>query len=285
MLVLGVGARVVAADEGDAGAVRRHGRTVVVAGVVRQCPDVAVQRNEIQIAGKVAIPRVVALRTGDDTTRIGQPRDAVVLEIAGGEVARRRRAIRRHNVDMRGAIEDETLAVEPREEPFDLARRLPAFVVGRVALVLGAADERDRTAVGAPLDAVDTVLHRRNGPQLARSVHRQHMQRRLPLLLAASGCEREAAAIGAPRRVAVTLLAVGEWPWGSAAVGRCDPQLGAVAVLGEIHLGDLEHDLGAVRGDGGAGSCDDAGDDAFSDFGVLGLCFSHCDDGSRAVYP
>ena len=72
----------------------------------------------------------------------------LVLELAGRQVARRAGAVGGDDVDVLRAVEDPVLAVEPREEALDLARRLPADVLGLVALVAGAARERDPPAVG-----------------------------------------------------------------------------------------------------------------------------------------
>ena len=96
----------------------------------------------------VEVPRVVALRRGDDAAGVAEPAGTVVLEFAGREVARCAGAVGGDHVDVLGPIDDPVLAVEAAEEPLDLARRLPRGVLGLVALVAGAAGERDPPPVG-----------------------------------------------------------------------------------------------------------------------------------------
>ena len=135
--------RVVDAEERDAACRRATptgGRTCPVCFV--SGADLAVERHDVEVVGEVAVPAVVALRRRDDARRVGQP-------------ARRRRAGTGPGVRLRGvagavggddvdvlrAVEDPALVVEAGEERLDLARRLPALVLGLVAGVAGAAGE------------------------------------------------------------------------------------------------------------------------------------------------
>ncbi len=201
--VLGVGLRVVLADEADEPAVGRHGRLAVRAGLLGQRHDLAVERNHVEVAGEIAIPGGVALGGGDHAGRIGQPTDPPVLELAGCEVARLSGAVGCNHVDVSGTIEDEVLAVEPGEEAFDLPGRLPAHVLGFVARVAGTAGEGDPASVWRPVDVVEPVRHRAQGAHLARSADRHHVEGRVALGLAAAAGERQPSAVSRPCRLPV----------------------------------------------------------------------------------
>jgi hypothetical protein len=106
------------APSGDGGA-------VVHARLFGEPDDVAVERHAMQVDGEVEVPGVVAGRAHDQAGRVGQPGEVVVLELAGCEVARRPGAVGRDDVHVLGPVEHPVLAVEPGEEPLDLAGRLP----------------------------------------------------------------------------------------------------------------------------------------------------------------
>ena len=148
--VLRVGRRVVGADEGDAAAVRRHGSVAVHARLLGERPDVPFERHEVDVLAQIAVPRVVARGRGDDSGRVGEPRDTVMLERTGGEIAGRTRAVGGDDVDVQGSVADPAFVVEAGEERLDLARRLPPLVLRLVPRVAGAAGVGEPLAVGRP---------------------------------------------------------------------------------------------------------------------------------------
>jgi len=153
----------------------------------------------------VAVPRVVALRRGDHPAGVGQPGDAVMLELAGCEVARGEGSVGGHDVDVLGSIGDPVLAIQAAEESFDLPWCLPRRILGPVALVARSAGERDPPTVGRPSDVAEPVGHRAHGAYLAGPVDREDVQRRVALLLAAPRGEGEKATIRRPGRVGVVV--------------------------------------------------------------------------------
>ena len=214
--------------------------------MLRQRPDlaVAVERDHVEIGREVTIPGVVALAARHDRRRVGQPGDPVVLILPRRQVARRAGAVGGDDVDVLGAVEDPVLAVEPREEAFHLPRRLPADVLGFVALVAGAAGERDPAAVGRPLEIAEAVRHRAHGPRLARSGDREDVERRVTLLLAASRRERQELAVGRPLGVAVVRTGRDR--------GAVEPDPCVADVLLEVDGPHDEHDPRLRRGTGPA---------------------------------
>ena len=135
-------------------------------------------------------------------------------------------------------VDDPSLAVEPGEQRLDPARRLPALVLGVVALVAGAAGEGDLLAVGRPRRLGEALGHRPERAHLAGSGDGHHVQRRLLLLLAALGREGEEPSVGRPGRLGVV---------GSRrdrrriAIGTGEPHPAGRRVLVEV---DRRHDEG-----------------------------------------
>ena len=184
-------------------AVGRDRRVAVGPGLLRQRPDRAVERHDVEVLAQVAVPALVARRARDDARGVGQPRHAVVLVRPGRQVAHGAGAVGGHDVDVLRAVEHPALVVEAGEERLDLARRLPALVLGLVAGIAGAAGERQPLAVGRPGDVGDAVGHRDDRAHLAGAVDGQDVQRRLLVLLAAPRAERQPAAVGRPHRAGV----------------------------------------------------------------------------------
>src|SRR3954451_7031953 len=94
-----------------------------------------------------------------EATGIGLPGDRPMLVGPRREVARGAGPVGRNDVHVTGAVEYPSLVVELAEEALDPARCLPALVLGLVALVRRATDERDPPAIRAPGDLVDGLLH------------------------------------------------------------------------------------------------------------------------------
>ena len=82
---------------------------------------VGVGRDEVNVAREIRVPSVVALRGDNNGRRIGQPGGAVVLEVAGCQVAGRSRPVSVDQEDMLRAVEDPVLAIETCEQTLDLA--------------------------------------------------------------------------------------------------------------------------------------------------------------------
>ena len=195
-----------------------------------------------------------------------------MLELAGGEVARGAGAVDGHQIDVRRAIADPPLVVEAAEEPLDLARCLRLFVFGVVALVAGAAGERDLRPVGAETHIAYSVGHRGDGAHLATGADRHDVQRGLVVGVAALGGERERGAVGTPRRLPV-MLAVGHrarcglagcvwsaWSaWSAWSVG--EPHLRRGGVGGNVDPRHDERDLRSVRGHRRRAGLDDRPDE------------------------
>ena len=167
-----------------------------------------------------------------------------------GEVAWRAGAVGVDDVHVRWPVDDPALAVELREERLDLPRRLPALVLGVVALVAGAAGEGDQLAVGRPGRLGEALGHRSQRPHLAGAGDRHDVQRRLLLLLAALGREGEEAPVRRPGRLGV----VGSGRDGRRiAVGSGEPHPACRRVLVEVDRRHDEGDALAVGGHGRAG--------------------------------
>ena len=146
--VLRVGQRVVGPEKRNAAAIGGDGRAGVDARAVGDRSDLAVERHGVQILRPVPIPPVVTSRRSDDAAGVGQPSDAGVLVRPGGQIAGSAGAVGGHEVHVLGPIEGPPNVVEPAEERLDLARGLPALVLGVVAGLASPTGERDPAPVG-----------------------------------------------------------------------------------------------------------------------------------------
>ena len=222
---------------------------------------VAVERDDEQVGRLVDVPRVVSAAGRDDAGRVGEPARAVVLELAGRQVAGADRAVGGHDVHVLRTVEDPVLAVEAAEESFDLARRLPRLVLLLVPLVAGAARERDPPPVGRPREITEAVGPRADGAHLARGGDRHDVQRRVALLLAAPRGEGEEPPVGRPGRVGVVFARRQR--------GVVEPHAGPCRVVVDIAGGDDERHAGPFGREGHLTDRAAIVDDPVGDLGVL----------------
>ena len=171
------------------------GRRGEQARVVGERASFAVEGHQVQVFREVLVPRLVCSAARDDRPGVRRPGDRAVCVVAGREIARRRRAVGGDHVDVERPVEDPVLAVEPGEEPLDLARRLPRHVLGVVPLVAGAAREGQTCSVGRPGEVAEAVDHGAHLSGLARCVDREHVERRVLLVVTAPADERQPASV------------------------------------------------------------------------------------------
>ena len=209
----------------------------------------------------------MALGRRHDARGVGQPGDAVVLEGSRREVAHGAGAIGGDHVDVLGPVEHPPLVVETAEEALDLARCLPALVLGFVPGVAGPAGEGQPAAVRRPGHVADAVGHGDDGAHLAWAVDREHMQRRLVVLLATARGERQPAAVRRPCR-ALVAGTVRQRHGGAVRVGQ--PHAAGRRVLGQLDGRDDEGDALAVWADRGAAGGHLPVEQTAGDLGVRG---------------
>ena len=142
-------------------------------------PDVVVRLEvEVGLAGG---------RRGEPGA-VRRPGRRVVVESVAGHLLRGGAAVDRDDEQLRRAVDGPAVAVQPREQPVDLARRAGRVVVAvGVARIAYAGREREVVAVGRPDQPLEAFVAGRERHRLARGVDRDDVERDRLLVVLATG--------------------------------------------------------------------------------------------------